>query len=75
MKKEKAGKDDITNAVVELKRLKAICELTAGSAPAAKAAPLRLKPRLLPLVVPPETPPVATLIGTLSKLLRLRLSS
>jgi hypothetical protein len=27
MKKDKASKDDITSAVVELKRLKAICEL------------------------------------------------
>jgi len=40
MKKEKAAKADIDTAVVELKRLKAICELSAGSAQVkAKAAP------------------------------------
>lgn len=38
MKKNKAPKADIDTAVVELKRLKAICELPAG-APVAKAAP------------------------------------
>merc|ERR1711957_649294 len=37
MKKDKAPKDDITNAVTELKRLKGICELS----PAAKAAPIK----------------------------------
>merc|ERR1711957_543510 len=49
MKKEKAAKDDITNAVTELKRLKAICELPAGSAPAAKAAPAQVEAKAAPV--------------------------
>lgn len=36
MKKDKADKAKIDMAVVELKRLKSICELPAGSAPPAK---------------------------------------
>jgi len=44
MKKEKAAKAEIDAAVVELKRLKGVCELAAGSAPApAKAAPAQAK--------------------------------
>jgi len=34
MKKAKAGKSEIDTAVAELKRLKGICEMPAGSAPA-----------------------------------------
>merc|ERR1711957_920681 len=48
MKKDKAPKDDITNAVTELKRLKAICELPAGSAPATKAAPAQVEAKAAP---------------------------
>jgi len=45
MKKEKAPKEKIDMAVAELKRLKSICELPAGSAaPAQKAAPAEKKP-------------------------------
>ena len=36
MKKDKADKAKIDIAVAELKRLKSICELPAGSAPPAK---------------------------------------
>jgi len=56
MKKEKAGKDDITNAVTELKRLKAICELPAGSAPAAKAAPAQVEAKAAPAGGPARNP-------------------
>jgi hypothetical protein len=40
MKKDKAAKKDIDVAVAELKRLKGICEMPAGSAPA-KTEPVK----------------------------------